>query len=247
MPESRKTLNAVATYNEIENLPRLVDEILRAAPDADLLVIDDNSPDGTGAWCDQQRAADPCVHCLHRPTKLGLGTAMVAGMKHAVEHGYEMLVNLDADFSHDPRHLPTLIAAMDRPDGTAANVAVDVAIGSRYVPGGRIEGWPMTRRLMSRAVNRYSRLLLRLPVRDCSGSYRCYRVARLAELDLDAIVSRGYSFYEEILWRLAQRGCRFVETPITFVERPRGRSKINVREAVSALGTIAMLALRGNK
>jgi len=240
MPETRKTLIAVATYNEIENLPRLVDEIIRAVPHADLLVIDDNSPDGTGAWCDEKRAADPRIHCLHRTGKLGLGTAIVAGMKYAIEHGYELFVNLDADFSHDPFAIPKLLAAMDTSDRPPA----DVAIGSRYIAGGRIEGWPLRRHVMSRVVNRYSRLLLRLPVKDCSGSFRCYRVARLAELDLDGITSRGYSFFEEILWRLARRGCRMVEVPITFVERKRGRSKINFREAISAIGTITKLGLR---
>ena len=239
MPETRKTLIAVATYNEIENLPRLVDEIIGTVPHADLLVIDDNSPDGTGAWCDEKRAADPRIHCLHRTGKLGLGTAIVAGMKYAIEHGYELLVNLDADFSHDPAAIPKLLAEMDTPDGPA-----DVAIGSRYIAGGRIEGWPWRRHVMSRAVNRYSRLMLQLPVSDCSGSFRCYRVARLAEMDLDRIISRGYSFFEEILWRLARRGCRMVEVPITFAERKHGRSKINFREAISAIGTITKLGFR---
>lgn len=240
MPETRKTLIAVATYNEIENLPRLVDEIIGAVPHADLLVIDDNSPDGTGTWCDEKCAADPRVHCLHRAGKLGLGTAIVAGMKYAIEHGYELLVNLDADFSHDPAAIPKLLAAMDAFGGPTA----DVAIGSRYIAGGRIEGWPLRRHVMSRAVNRYSRLLLQLPVKDCSGSFRCYRVARLTELDLDRIISRGYSFFEEILWRLARRDCRMVEVPITFVERKRGLSKINTREAISAMGTITKLGFR---
>jgi dolichol-phosphate mannosyltransferase len=240
MPETCKTLVAVATYNEIENLPRLVDAIFRAVPHADLLVIDDNSPDGTGAWCDQKQAADPRVRCLHRECKLGLGTAIVTGMKYAIDQGCELLVNLDADFSHDPAAIPRLLAAMDTPDG----LPVDVAIGSRYIAGGRIEGWPMMRHAMSRTMNRYSRWLLRLPVKDCSGSFRCYRVSRLAELDLGQVVSRGYSFFEEILWRLARNGCRFCETPITFVERTHGRSKINLGEAVSALGTITKLGLR---
>ncbi len=234
-----QTLIAVAAYNEIESLPRLVDEILRVAPRADLLVIDDNSPDGTGQWCDQRAALEPRVRCLHRAGKLGLGTAVLAGMKYAIEHGYELLVNLDADLSHDPAAIPALLAAMAPDDGPP----VDVAIGSRYIPGGGIKGWPLRRHVMSRFVNRYSRLLLRLPVHDCSGSFRCYRVARLAELDLDAVQSRGYSFFEEILWRLARRDCRFVEVPITFTERQHGRSKINLREALSALGTITKLGL----
>jgi dolichol-phosphate mannosyltransferase len=218
-------------------LPRLIDEIHAVVPNADILVIDDNSPDGTGAWCDRRAAADGRVHCLHRSGKLGLGTAIVAGMRYAIEHGYDQVVNMDADFSHHPRHLPALLAGMDGP--------VDVMIGSRYVPGGRIEGWPLRRHLMSRAVNWYARTLLRLAPRDCSGSYRCYRTSLLARLNFDAIRSRGYSFQEEILWRLRQVGARFGETPITFADRVRGASKINGREAWGALWVILRLGLQG--
>jgi dolichol-phosphate mannosyltransferase len=238
MPRHR-TLVTVATYNERENLPRLVEEIFAYAPEVDLLVIDDNSPDGTGAWCDGKAAEDPRVHCLHRAGKLGLGTAIVAGMRYAIEHGYEQVLNMDADFSHHPRHLPALLAGMDGPEGP-----VDVTIGSRYVPGGRIEGWPLRRHLMSRGVNCYARCLLGLRPRDCSGSYRCYRTALLAKLDFDQIVSRGYSFQEEILWRLKRLGARMRDVPITFVDRQQGQSKINGREAWGALWIIFRLGLR---
>ncbi len=175
MSNAEKTLITVATYNEMENLPRLVEEIFRFAPEADLLVIDDNSPDGTGHWCDQKAAEDPRVHCLHRPGKLGLGTAILAGMKYAVEHGYKYVLNMDADFSHQPRYLPELLAGMDPPGGPP----VDVMIGSRYVPGGGVEGWPLRRHLMSRGVNFYARWLLGLEPKDCSGGFRCYRTSRL--------------------------------------------------------------------
>lgn len=240
MSNAEKTLVTVATYNEMENLPLLVEEIFRYLPDADLLVIDDNSPDGTGAWCDKKGAEDPRVHCLHRPGKLGLGTASIAGMKYAVEHGYRYMQNLDADFSHPPKHLPTFVAGMDPPGGPA----VDVMIGSRRIPGGGVEGWGLKRHLMSRGVNLYSRWLLGLKVTDCSGAFRCYRTSLLAKIDFDAVRSRGYSFQEEILWHLKRLGARFGETPFVFIDRKRGQSKIDSREALNALGIIFSLGVK---
>jgi dolichol-phosphate mannosyltransferase len=185
-----RTLVALATYNEVENLPALVDEIFFYVPHVDLLVIDDNSPDGTGAWADAKAAGDPRVRCLHRGGKLGLGTAVVDAMRYAIQHEYDYLVNMDADFSHHPRYLPGLIAGME------GEPPVDVMVGSRYVSGGGVEGWPIHRRVMSRGVNLYARGLLGLPVKDCSGSFRCYRVSLLKRLDFAAIRSRGYSFFE---------------------------------------------------
>lgn len=240
MSSAEKTLVTLATYNEIENLPRLVEEILRYAPEVDILVIDDNSPDGTGQWCDEQSARDGRLCCLHREGKLGLGTATIAAMRYAIEHGYRFMLNMDADFSHPPRYLPALMAGMEPSTGTP----VDVMIGSRYVPGGGIEGWPMRRHFMSRGVNTYARWLLGLKPRDCSGAFRCYRTEILTRIDFGAIHSRGYSFQEEILWHLKHAGARFGETPIVFVDRQRGASKINSREAISALGIILQLGYR---
>jgi dolichol-phosphate mannosyltransferase len=240
MSPSGKTLVSVATYNERENLPRLVPEIFRFAPQVDILVIDDDSPDGTGQWCDQQQALNPRLFCLHRAGKLGLGTAIVAGMKYAIEHGYSYLLNMDADFSHQPKYLPQLLAGMDPP----GQPPVDVMIGSRYIPGGGVEGWPWKRRLMSRAVNLYARGMLGLATKDCSGAFRCYRTAVLARLDFEAIRSRGYSFQEEILWRLRRLGARFRETPIVFVERQQGLSKIHGGEALAALWIIFALGMQ---
>lgn len=235
-----KTLISLATYNEIENLPRLIEEIILSAPDADVLIIDDNSPDGTGRWCDERATTDNRIHCLHRPGKLGLGSATMEAMQFAIAHGYKYLLNMDADFSHHPRHIPALVELMEsHPDGLR-----DVMIGSRYVHGGAIEGWPWKRHLMSRGVNLYARTMLRLPVRDCSGAFRCYRVGTLKQLDFASIRSRGYSFQEEVLWHLKNVGARFGETPITFVDRERGTSKINTREAWAAIGIILSLATR---
>jgi dolichol-phosphate mannosyltransferase len=218
-----------------------VDEIERYAPLADVLIIDDNSPDGTGAWCDERTRVDPRLACLHRPGKLGLGSATIAGLTHAIEHDYDYALSLDADFSHHPRYIPDLLAGMVQ----AAPGGVDVMIGSRYVAGGGTQGWPWSRRMMSRAVNLYARTMLRLPVRDCSGAFRCYRCDLLRLIDFAQIRSRGYSFLEEILWLLKRRGARFGETPIVFTERQRGASKINLREALAALWIIFALGVGG--
>ncbi len=238
MPTSR-ILVAVATYNEIDNLPRLVAGIRQVLPEADVLIIDDSSPDGTGQWCDRQAAQDPRLRCLHRPAKQGLGTATVAALHYAIERDYALTITMDADFSHDPAYLPAILADMDPPGGPAA----DVVIGSRDTSGGQIRGWPWQRRWMSRAINGYTRCLLGLKVRDCSSAYRCYRTARLRALDLSQIRSRGFAVFEELLWRLRRVGARFTETPIVFVDRDRGASKISRHEALSALWIITQLGL----
>ena len=239
MSENARTLVAIATYNEIENLPKLVDEIFRYVPDVDILVIDDNSPDGTGHWCDERAAADPRVRCLHRAGKLGLGTATLEGFRYAIQHDYQFVLTMDADFSHAPRHIPDLLLGVRPSDSGAA----DVMVGSRYIEGGGIEGWPLYRRLMSRALNAYARCMLGLKVNDCSGAFRCYRTEALRRLDFAEIRSRGYSYVEEILWRLQRLNVRFRETPIVFVDRQLGRTKINTREALAALWIIFRLGI----
>ena len=237
---NEKLLITIATYNESENLPDLVDEVLRHVPSSELLVIDDNSPDGTGEWCDEHAKDERRLHCLHREGKLGLGSAIVAGMKYAIEHGYDYVLNMDADFSHHPRYIPEMVAGMAAEDGTN----VDVVLGSRYVSGGGVEGWPLKRHFMSRGVNLYARCLLGLSPKDCSGGFRCYRTSTLARLDFDEFRSLGYSFQEEILWRLKRIGARFTECPIVFVDRLKGQSKINGGEAIAALRIIFALGLR---
>jgi dolichol-phosphate mannosyltransferase len=226
---------SLATYNEVENLRQLVAEIRQYAPHAAILVIDDNSPDGTGRLADELAVALPDVFVLHRPSKLGLGTAMLAAVQYAIDHGYDYFLNLDADGSHPPRYIPALLAGMsDR----------DVMIGSRYVAGGGVEGeFNFKRKFMSRGINWYARLLLGLKTRDNSGSFRCYRVSKLAEIDLQRIRSRGYSFQEEILFWCRQVGCRMGETPILFENRRAGTSKINKAEAVEALRIILRLGI----
>jgi dolichol-phosphate mannosyltransferase len=229
---SPRTLVSIATYNESENLAPLVREIQQALPDAELLVVDDNSPDGTGRIADGLAAADPRIHVMHRPGKLGLGTAVLAAMRYAMEHDFDFLVNMDADFSHHPRYLPALMAGMDH---------YDVMIGSRYVSGGGTENWPFKRRIISFGVNSLTRVLMRVNAHDCSGAFRCYRVAKLREAHLEQVISRGYSFQEEMLYRCRKAGCRLGETPIIFADRRGGVSKVNSREAVTSLGVLLYL------
>lgn len=216
---------ALATYNERENIAQLVPEIRRLLPRSHVLIVDDNSPDGTGELADSMAAGDAHIHVLHREGKLGLGTAVVAAFDWAIEHQYGGLVTMDADYSHPPRYLPAIVQAASK---------ADVVIGSRYVSGGSIAGWGLKRHVMSRSINFYSRLMLGLKTRDNSGNYRYYHVSKLAEVDWSKAVARGYGFVEEILYRLSQAGATFTEVPIRFEERRFGSSKINWKEAVEA-------------
>ena len=224
MPNS--SLVTICTFNEAKNLVDLVNEILAVAPEVDILVIDDNSPDGTGEIADELGEKDSRVHCLHRPSKLGLGTALMAGMKYAIDNGYQKMLNLDADFSHHPRHLRSIL------DGVPE---VDVMIGSRYVEGGGVVGWGLKRHLMSQSINMSARLLLGLKTRDNSGSYRCYNVDKLRRIDFDRVRARGYAIQEEILYRIRVVEGSFGETPIIFEDRRLGVSKINRREILAAI------------
>jgi dolichol-phosphate mannosyltransferase len=232
---ARQLLISLATYNEAGNLEPLVEMIRQFAPDSSILVIDDNSPDGTGRIADEIRAKLPNIHVLHRPAKLGLGTATLAAVQFAIDHHFEYLLNLDADFSHPPRFIPDLLKGM---------ADHDVMIGSRYVPGGGVEGgFNLKRKLMSSGINNYARVTLGLTSKDNSGAFRCYRVSKLAEIDLNLVRSRGYSFQEEILYWCKSVGCRIGETPILFENRRAGVSKINMREAVAALWILLRLGI----
>jgi dolichol-phosphate mannosyltransferase len=226
---------SLATYNEVDNLRPLVAEIRVHAPQSSILIIDDNSPDGTGALADELARSLPAIQVLHRADKLGLGTAMLEAIACAINQGYDYFLNLDADFSHPPRFIPDLLAGMRE---------YDVMIGSRYIKGGGVEGdFNFKRKFMSTGINMYARLMLGLKTRDNSGSFRCYRVAKLARIDLKRVRSRGYSFQEEILFWCRQVGCRIGETPILFENRRSGVSKINKAEAVEALGIIFRLGV----
>jgi dolichol-phosphate mannosyltransferase len=230
-----RTLIVVPTYNEVENAEPLARAILAAVPAVEILFVDDNSPDGTGQLVRKLAAEDRRVHLLARPGKLGLGTAYLAGFRHALEHGYEVVVTMDADFSHDPRYLPALLAGLP---------AHDVMIGSRYVPGGGVENWGLHRRLLSRFANFYARTLLGLRARDCTAGFRAYRAEVLRHLPLDEIRSSGYSFLEELIYLVHLAGFTVGETPILFVDRRAGSSKISRKEIFRAALTVLRLRFR---
>jgi dolichol-phosphate mannosyltransferase len=225
----------VATYNERENIGRLIEEIHEIAPRAHVLIVDDNSPDGTGKFVDDLAANDQRIHALHRPGKMGLGTAILAAMRYAIEHDYDLLMNMDADFSHPPRFIPDMLAGM---------ADHDVMIGSRYVKGGGTVNWPFSRRLISQSVNTVVRLLFRMQVHDASGGFRCYRVSKLRQTRLDRLYSRGYSFQQEVLYRCHLAGCRLGETPIIFDNRKFGKSKVSLKESARSLSTIIYMGAR---
>jgi dolichol-phosphate mannosyltransferase len=229
-----RILVSLATYNERDNLSPLIGEIHSYVPAAEVLVIDDSSPDGTGEVADRLAGADPRIHVLHRQGKLGLGTAILAGMRFAMDHDYSSFVNMDADFSHHPRYLPALLAGVKR---------YDVMIGSRYIRGGGTLNWPLSRKALSVGVNALVRLLMRLPAHDCSGGYRCYRVAQLRRTELQNLLSRGYSFQQEVLYRCRKAGARIGETPIIFENRRAGASKVNPKEILRSLAVIFYIGL----
>jgi dolichol-phosphate mannosyltransferase len=233
--DRQRLLVSIATYNERSNLAELISAIQAEAPGADVLVTDDNSPDGTGELADQISENDRRVHVRHRAGKLGLGTAILEAMRYAIENDYDLFLNMDADFSHPPRYLRWLVGGMRDHD---------VVIGSRYVSGGGSVNWPWSRRVISRSVNLFVRLALRLPVRDASGGFRCYRVGLLRRADLAGVRSRGYSFQQEVLYRCYQAGARIGEFPIVFENRKAGASKVNLFESVRSLSMLAWLGLK---
>jgi dolichol-phosphate mannosyltransferase len=220
-----KTLIIIPTYNERENLPLLLKEIFRYAPETDVLIVDDNSPDGTGKFAEEIHQQNSRVHVLHRPGKLGLGTAYIAGFKHAIQHGYDAAFEMDADFSHDPRYLPDFLKAIEY---------ADLVIGSRYVPGGSMPNWSFTRRLISGSGNIFARFVLGIPVHDCTGGFRCYRRHVLQNLELDNVQSRGYAFQVELTYRVLKQRFKIVETPITFMDRRLGKSKMSRKIVIEA-------------
>lgn len=220
-----KTLVVIPTYNELENLPLLLEEIFSFVPETDVLIVDDNSPDGTGKRVEEIRKKNAQVHALHRPGKLGLGSAYIVGFQFALAHGYDAVFEMDADFSHAPRHLPDFLKAIEH---------ADLVIGSRYVPGGSTPNWSATRRLISGSGNIFARFMLRLPVYDCTSGFRCYRRRVLQSIDLETIQSRGYAFQVELTYHAVKQGFSIFETPITFMDRHIGTSKMSHKIIVEA-------------
>jgi len=218
MAADQKVLVIIPTYNEIENLPRLVEAIHAQVPEVHILVVDDGSPDGTGDLARSLSEQDERIHLLQRSGKLGLGTAYIAGFKYGLEKGYDIFQQMDCDFSHRPEDLPKLLAAIRE---------VDLVIGSRYVKGGGTKNWPAKRKVMSRGGSFYARTILGLKINDLTGGFKCFRREVLETIDLDKVQSEGYSFQIETTWRTIQKGFRVKEVPILFVEREQGYSKMS--------------------
>ncbi len=222
-----KSLIIIPTYNERENLRAMAAAVLEVLPETHLLVVDDNSPDGTGDVADELAEKDERVHTMHRPGKMGLGTAYVEGFRWGLERGYELLWEMDCDFSHDPRYLPDMLAAMD--DGA------DLAIGSRYVAGGGTDNWGLGRKILSRGGGFYARMVLGLPVNDLTSGFRCYRRTVLETISLDDLRSEGYAFQIEMAYKTYKAGFHIQEVPIVFVDRRVGQSKMSSKIVVEAV------------
>ena len=221
----------IPTYNERDNVDDIVSRTRAAVPDADILVVDDNSPDGTGDLAEKLALTDQHVHVLHRTQKAGLGAAYLAGFDWALERGYGVLVEMDADGSHDPAELPGLLAAL---------ADADLVVGSRWVRGGTVRNWPRSREVLSRGGNAYARIMLRLPVHDATGGYRAYRAATLRRIGLHEVRSQGYCFQIELTLRTVRAGLSVAEVPITFTERARGTSKMNRAIVAEALWRVTL-------
>jgi dolichol-phosphate mannosyltransferase len=232
----RRVLVIVPTYNERENLPLIVGRVRAAVPAAHLLVADDASPDGTGQVADHLAADDPHVHVLHRPGKAGLGAAYLDGFRWGIQHGFDVLVEMDADGSHQPEQLNSLLERID--------AGADVVLGSRWVTGGSVQNWPLHREVLSRGANIYTRLALGLPLHDATGGYRAYRTTALDKIGLEAVESQGYCFQVDLVWRALQSGLRVEEVPITFVEREFGSSKMSQKIVVEALWRVTRWGVR---
>jgi len=224
---AERALVIVPTYNERENIARLMEAVLAQDPRLELLVVDDGSPDGTGEIIDAEAAINPRVHTLHRPRKMGLGTAYRAGFAWALEHGFDYIFEMDADFSHDPAHLPAFLRAIEE---------TDLVLGSRYREGKvTVVNWPIGRLILSYFANVYARAVTGLPVWDATGGFKCFRRSVLEGIDLSKVRSNGYAFQIEMSFRAWKRGARIVEVPIVFVDRTEGQSKMSgaiVREAI---------------
>ena len=230
VPSAGRIVIIMPTYNERQNLESIAGRVRAALPAADLLVVDDNRPDGTGDLADKLAETDSQVQVMHRTDKAGLGKAYIAGFGWALERGYDVIIEMDADGSHQPEHLPSLVAALN---------GADLSIGSRWVPGGKVVNWPKTREALSRAANIYTRIMLGLDVRDATAGFRAYRAATLRTISLDQVESTGYCFQIDLTLRVADAGMRIVEVPITFVEREHGASKMSNSIIMEAFWRVA--------
>ena len=235
-----RVLIVTPTYNERDNLTPFVEDVFRALPEAHVLVVDDASPDGTGELADQLAKDDPRIQVIHRPGKMGIGSAYVTAFRHGIREGYDMIFEMDTDRSHDPGYLPDFLRAMEE--------GADLVIGSRNVPGGGVEGWGLGRHLLSKGGSLYSRQILGLKIRDLTSGFKAFRTNVLLAIDLEQVESEGYSFQIELTYRAIRRGFRVVEVPIVFVDRRAGESKMSRRifaEAVLMVWKMRFSALLG--
>lgn len=234
-----KTLVIIPTYNESENIERIVPEILDKDQSIDVLIVDDSSPDGTGELADKMAEKNSKIFVIHREKKSGLGTAYKAGFRYALENGYDYIFEMDADFSHDPKCIPSFLEAIKE---------ADLVLGSRYISGVNVINWPMSRLLLSYYANVYTRLVTGLPVKDATGGFKCFRRKVLESVDLDKVKSEGYSFQIEVSLRAWKKGFKIKEIPIVFEDRREGRSKMSkkiVREAVWMVWKLRLLSILG--
>jgi len=231
-----RTLVITPTYDEVENIEEFLRRTRAAVPDADILVVDDNSPDGTADVAEETARELGRVSVLRRPKKIGLGDAYRAGFSVGIEQGYEVLVQIDADLSHDPAALPSLLDAIDS--------GADTVIGSRYVPGGEIPHWPWRRRALSRWGNRYTSFVLGMPIKDATSGYRAYRADMLKAIEYETTRAKGYGFQMELAYRVRRQGGRIVEVPIVFTDRVRGHSKLTLSVAAEELALVSWWGVR---
>jgi dolichol-phosphate mannosyltransferase len=230
-----KALVVIPTYNERENLDPLLRQVFAQGLPIEVLIIDDNSPDGTGAMADELAAADPRVHVMHRAGKMGLGSAYVAGFRYALERDYDAVFEMDADFSHNPDSLPEFLRELE---------TADLVVGSRYLHGVTVVNWPLKRLILSYGANVYSRVITGIPIKDLTGGFKCFRRRVLETIDLDAIDAKGYAFQIETTYRVRRAGFRVVEIPIAFTDREHGTSKMNGAIVVEAVWKVPLLRLR---
>ena len=234
-----KTLIIIPTYNELENLPRLLPEVLSKDESIDVLIVDDNSPDGTAAFVESQMKNNNRIHLIKRQSKQGLGTAYIAGFKYALQNNFEIIFEMDADFSHDPKEIPRFLDEIKNSD---------VILGSRYINGVNVINWPLRRLLLSSFANLYTRVITGLPVHDSTGGYKCFRRDVLEAIDLDRVTSNGYAFQIEMTFKAWKKGFKVKEIPIIFVDRVKGKSKMSrkiVREAVTMVWKLRLKSIFG--
>jgi dolichol-phosphate mannosyltransferase len=234
-----KTLIIIPTYNELENLPRLLPEVLSKEEGIHILIVDDNSPDGTAAFVENEMKNNNRIHLIKRPSKQGLGTAYIAGFKFAIQNGYDFIFEMDADFSHDPKEIPRFLDEIK---------SADVILGSRYINGVNVINWPMRRLLLSWFANIYTRVITGMPLHDATGGFKCFRREVLEAIDLDRVTSNGYAFQIEMSFKAWKKGFKLKEIPIIFVDRVKGKSKMSkkiVREAVIMVWKLRIKSIFG--